>query len=402
MTTPRHPTPIVALLLVSLLAPAAGAADWTLTGADFKTQPVELIAVEQGGVRVKDHTGAERLVVNDQFLQVERTSAAAPPAEGAGAFMLHLAGGDRVGGEPLRIDGDQLVWKNPAVGELAVPLSRLIAMTKPAKPAPEGARTEDVVKLGNGDAVRGIITGIGDGSLNVKTDAGDTVPVPVGSVESVQFAATPGAGNAAADRGYRVRLDDGSSIVAESLKIAGDTVELALTKDTIRPLPLARVGAIELVNGPAAFLSSRPPAQSIYTPFFGSDTDYPARMNQTADGSADLHFGGRHFRRAIGVHSYSKLSWPLDGSHAAFRTQYAIEPGKTGADVTVRILLDGKVAHEQKNVGAGFLSPVVTLDIAGAKELALEVDYGENLHVNDHLTWLEPALLRTTPGRKGG
>jgi hypothetical protein len=311
--------------------------------------------------------------------------------------MLHLAGGDQVGGEPVRVDGDQLVWKNPAVGELAVPLSRLVGMTKPAKPVPEGARTEDVVTLANGDAVRGIITGIAEGAISVKNDAGDTVPVPVASVEAVQFAATPGGAATAADKGYRVRLDDGSSVVAESLKFNGETVELALTKDAVRPLPLARVAGIELVNGPAVFLSSRAPAESVYVPFFGSDADYPARMNQTVDGASDLHFGGRTFRRAIGVHSYSKLSWPLDGSHAAFRTQYAVEPDKSGADVTVRILLDGKVAHEQKNLRAGHLSPVVTVNTGGAKQLTLEVDYGGNLHVNDHLTWLEPALLRKKP-----
>ena len=222
----------------------------------------------------------------------------------------------------------------------------------------------------------------------------------------MQFAATPGVGNNAGKsmaKGYRVRLDDGSSVIAESLKSAnatGDTVELALTKDAVRPLPLARIAAVELVNGPASFLSSIPPSENVYTPFFGSaGEDYPARMNQTVDGSADLRFGGKQFRKAIGVHSYSRLSWPLDGSYAAFRTQYAIDPTRTGADVTVRILIDGKPVHEQKNVRAGHLSPVVTVDIPqAAKQLTLEVDFGENLHVNDHLTWLEPAFLKRKPG----
>jgi hypothetical protein len=402
-----RPRLIVALVLLAWTVPAP-AADWTLTTADFKTEPADLVAVEADGVRVKGADGKERLVPNDQFLQVERNNAATTSpagAGGAGAFMLHLLGGDRVGGEPVRVQGDQLVWKNPSVGELSVPLSRLVAMTKPGKPATESSRNEDVVTLSNGDAVRGIITTIAGGTVSVKNAAGDVVPVPVASVESVQFAATPGAAGAAtaaAAKGYRVRLDDGSSVIAESLKSAnatGDTVLLALSKDAVRPLPLARIASIELVNGPAMFLSSLPPAENVYTPFFGNaGEDYPARMNQTVDGSSDLRFGGKTFRKAIGVHSYSRLSWPLDGTYAAFRTQYAIDPTRTGADVTVRILLDGKPVHEQKNIRAGHLSPVVTVDVPpAAKQLTLEVDYGENLHVNDHLTWLEPALLKKKP-----
>lgn len=394
--------PIVALTLLALTLPAP-AADWTLTSADFKTEPADLIAVEPDGVRLKNAEGKERLVPNDQFLQIERNNASTTPAAG-GTFMLHLVGGDRVGGEPVRVAGDQLVWKNPNVGELSVPLSHLVAMTKPGKPAVEGNRSEDVVTLSNGDAVRGIISTVADGTISVKNGAGDVVPVPVASVESVQFAATPGAGNATASapKGYRVRLDDGSSVIAESLKSAnatGDTVLLALSKDSVRPLPLARIAAVELINGPAAFLSSMPPAENVYTPFLGTGgEDYPARMNQTVDGSADLRFGGKTFRRAIGVHSYSRLSWKLDGSFAAFRTQYAIDPTRIGADVTVRILVDAKIVHEQKNVRAGHLSPVVTVEAPpSAKQLTLEVDYGENLHVNDHLTWLEPALLKKKP-----
>ncbi len=394
----RRLLPIVALLFTSSFAFADDG--WTLTTADFKTQPVSLLSIEPSGVRVKDAEGKEKRVSSDAFLQIERTTTSAfAPAAPGGTFTLHIAGGDQVCGEPVRMEGDQFVWKNPSVGEIAVPLSRLIGITKSGKSAPDGTRKEDVVTLGNGDAVRGIITGVADGAMNVKGETGDIVPVPFASIDSVQFASVPAAGGTD-DKGYRVRLDDGSgsSVVAGSLKLAGDQIDLTLGKDVIRTLPLARIAAVELVNGPAVFLSSRTPSESVYLPFFGSDQDYPARINRTVDGSTDLRFGGKSFRRAIGVHSYSRLSWTLDGkSYSAFRTQYAIDPNRTGADVTVRILVDDKVAHEQKNVRAGSLSDVVTVDTSGAKKLTLEVDYGENLHVNDHLTWLEPALLRKKP-----
>ena len=42
------------------------------------------------------------------------------------------------------------------------------------------------------------------------------------------------------------------------------------------------------------------------------------------------------------------------------------------ADVTVRIKLDGKTVHEQPGFKAGALSPVVVIDLNGAKALTLD------------------------------
>jgi NPCBM/NEW2 domain-containing protein len=112
------------------------------------------------------------------------------------------------------------------------------------------------------------------------------------------------------------------------------------------------------------------------------------------DGSRELRFGGKSFRRAIGVHAYSRLTWPLDGKYAAFRTQYAVDERLSHADMTVRVKLGDKVAYEKQNVRAGTLSPVISVDLGGAKSLTLEVDYGSGTDVQDRLVWLEPALLK--------
>jgi hypothetical protein len=229
----------------------------------------------------------------------------------------------------------------------------------------------------------------------VQAAGGDVSPVPLDAVASVQFAATPGSGNAAATAGgFRLRLNDGSSVVAADLTLAGGKLEIALAPGgPKRPLDLGRVAAIEQVNGPASWLPGRVPSESVFVPFFGTGQDFPARTDATVDGSRDLRFGGRQFRRAIGVHAYSKLVYPLDGSYAAFRTQYAIAENLRYADVTVRVKLDDRVVHEQQGVRAGALSPVVTVDLGAAKSLTLEVDFGDTYDVQDDLHWVEPALL---------
>ncbi len=374
-----------------MLGGAARGQDWTLTTADFKSEPVTLKSIDDSGVRVVRAQSEERVVPADSFLQLDRSRGAGVPT---GKFMLHMSGGDLLGGEPLGIKNDQISWQSAAIGEIQVPLSRLVAITKPGQQPPDLKRTEDTVKLVNGDTVRGIIAGMEEGKISVKAESGDVQAVPIDSIASVWFAAAAGA-KAAGERGYRVRLDDGSSIVGPKLKLDGAKLDLTLGKDNLRSIDLSRVTGIEQVNGPVSFLTSRTPSESVYIPFLGEPSSL-VRIDRSVSGG-ELMCGGRVFRRGIGVHSFSRLSYPLDGNAAAFRTQYGINDDCPRGDVTVRILLDGKLVHEQPKVRAGTLWPVVTIDLGAAKKLTLEVDYGNGKHVDDHLDWIEPALLREKP-----
>jgi hypothetical protein len=377
----------VTAILLLLGASARAQENWTLTTADFRNAGVALKSIDEKGLVVTDPVqNADRTVAMDEFLQVERPL---PPTAQQGKFVLHIAGGDRLAGEPVALVGEELVWNNAAAGELRVPMSRVVAMTRPGQQPPERRTGEDVVALSNGDAVRGIIAGIEGGKVSVQQpDAAEPLPVPVDAVARIQFAATAAPGGAAdGARGFRVRLADGSSLPARALALAGGKLAADLGDGKQRPLDLARVAAIEQVNGPAAWLSGRQPAESRYVPFFGTGQEYSARMDAAVDGSRDLRFGGRSFR----------LSWPLDGQYAAFRTQYAVDERLPHADMTVRVKLDDKVVHEKQNVRAGILSPVLVVDLQGAKTLTLEVDYGSGTDVQDRLVWLEPALLKKKP-----
>jgi hypothetical protein len=386
------------VIWVSLVAAAAARAQdsWTLTTADFRNASVSLKGIDSNAVKVSESGQGDRTVPMDEFLQLERTL---PASAQQGKFVLHLAGGDQLAGEPVSISGEQLVWTNAAAGELRVPMSRVAAMTRPGQQPPDRRTNEDVVTLNNGDAVRGIIAGIEGGKVSVqRPDATDPTPVPVDSIAKIQFASTAAPGAAAAgSRSFRIRLADGSSLPARALTLDNGKLSADLGDGKPRPMDLARVAAVEQINGPAAWLSGRPPAESVYVPFFGNGQEYPARMDATVEGSKDLRFGGKTFRRAVGVHAYSKLTWPLDGTYAAFRTQYAVDERLTQADMTVRIRVGDKVVHEKQNVRGGTLSPVITVDLAGAKSMTLEVDYGSGTDVQDRLVWLEPALLKKKP-----
>lgn len=383
----------VAGLLLAFLFVADARGQWTLTTADFHTQAVALKSIDSAGVHVAPAAGGPEAVVPfDEFLDISRPQAA---TQSGGKFVLHLLGDDQLTGEPLSIQGNDLLWNSPELGEISLPMKGLIAITRPGATPPENRGREDVITLANGDTLHGILGGFSEGKTTMQTDAGNS-DVPIVSVNEIDFAASSAKVSAAP--GFHVRFDDGSSAVASAVKVEGDKAELSFGKGAAHTVDLNRIVAIEQVNGPVSWLTSRPLTENVYIPLIGAPRSGAAKMNRTWEGFEPIRFGSQAYAHGIGTHSYSRLSWALDGKYAAFRTRYAIDTkdANAKADVTVRILLDGKVAYEQPHVRAGALSPIVALDLGSAKQLTLEVDYGDNLDTQDRFNWIEPALLKHT------
>ena len=373
---------------------AAQSDTWTLTTADFNTQHVTLKAIDSSGVKVQaGDSDQEQTVPLEKFLDIQRQ---VPSASSAPKFVLQLAGSDKLAGEPVNLTAEALVWKNPALGEISIPTGNLLGITRAAGAAVGQPGREDVVALANGDSVRGIIASMSSDKVTVQIQAGNN-DVPLSSVASITFAAIPGA--RPPQHGFRVRLDEGSSLVSSEVRLAGNNLVLSLGKKVERKIPVAHVVALEQVNGPVSWLSSRAPSEQIYYPFIGPPRQPAAYMDRSWSSPAPIEFKGQIFPHGIAVHAFSRLVWPLDGKYAAFRTLYAVEGESSLADVTVRIKLDDKVVYEQQHVRAGVLSAPVVKDLGAAKTLTLEVDGGA-AYPQDALDWIEPALLKASEPAK--
>jgi len=383
------------LLLFS--APAACAdAGWVLTTAEFRQQAVVLRGIDASGVSVGPVAGDGASSTSwDEFLQLER---ATHSRVGTGRFILHLAGGTRILGEPTGYQDEQVIWNSPAVGVLKVPLKQARALVRSGK-SPENIdqeRTDDLVQMSNGDTAKGIVTDIT--GTNVKINAnGSDLELAMDNIDWIYFAAA-GKPKQQTDRSFRVRLLDGSILAAASVAFKGEELNFSLGAGDQRKVPIASVDGIEQLNGPVSWLSSRIPEQVVQIPYYGSSA-WPTRMDLTV-GGRPIQFGNQVFSRGIGVHSYSRIDYALDGQYEAFRTQYAIasDERRQYADVTVRIKVDGKLVHEKPNLRADVLEPVVIVDLPkAAKMLTLEVDYGAANDTQDRFNWIEPALLKKKP-----
>jgi hypothetical protein len=364
---------------------------WILTTADFKSEKVAIRAIDDAGLHIPG--SPERVIPMSQFLQLDRDGGSRATAP---RLFVVLIDGDHLGGAPTGISGESLLWRSPALGEISFPLKRVRAIQRAAQAAPlnDANRTEDVLTLVNGDSLRGIVSDLTASDITIQPTGGETTTVSLASIVSADFASPPGATIASANlhRAFRVTTADGTVLTSDRVNLQQRDLHVRLPDGTDRPVPLSSVTGIEQINGPVVWLSSITPTESVQIPSF-SQRAVPAQMDRTVQGDL-IQLNGRP-TYGIGVHSYSRLVFPIDTSCKTFHTQYEIDGDQPWADVTVRVKLDDRVAYEKAHVTSGAVSDVVKLDLNGAKRLTLEVDYGENYDVQDRLNWIEPALLRT-------
>lgn len=392
-------------LSIALFLSIAVRADepWILTKSDFHRTAVGIESLDEREL-ISSPAGDTRLSIPlDEIVRLNRAavSPANPPK-----LIVFLHGGDRLGGTPGDLKDEWLAWNCPVIGDVQLPLSKLLAISRFAAPVGLDAdRKEDQVMLSNRDVVRGVVSGVEDGKVLIQSGS-DTVPIPIASTDSILFA-TAASKTAVSTRAWRIRFIDLSVLTVPSLNIRNGTLSFPLFREkgaaetVLHHALLSSVSSIEQVNGPVSWLSDRQPRVNEQVPF-SSETTLPARMDLNVFGKP-LRIGAQTFEKGIGVHANSVLTFPLDGSYKVFRTMYAIDT--TGdvsrAAVDVRIRLDGKIVHEAKNFRAFKLSPTVTVELAGAKELTLEVLAAGPTDTQDRLDWIEPALVRTVENRAG-
>ncbi|MBI5432402.1 MAG: NPCBM/NEW2 domain-containing protein [Planctomycetes bacterium] len=183
------------------------------------------------------------------------------------------------------------------------------------------------------------------------------------------------------------------------------------TASTLRGLEFERGGSratiawpwideVSLRSNDFAFLSSLAPAKVEAPSPFGDELGftYAPRFDRAVDGSP-LVAAGRTWHRGLGVHAPTRLVWQLDGGWKQLCGAAAIDDQvlrlPSHGSVRFRIRVDGQLAWESPLVRGGE-SPLEwpAIELTGARELALEVDPTEDLHVADRADWLAPYLVR--------
>jgi NPCBM/NEW2 domain len=387
----RHPfARCIAWMLLAccgLHADAFAAFRATLVSSDFSRQDVHVEAITPEGLRYRVGSGAPQTVPLTKVLWIERPPVRQVngPALNESRFEIELRDGQRWPGRPINIDAQSLQWTSPLLGVRRVELKDVKAVNRQGEVVGQlnGSTTHDAIYLTNGDVLSGVISGGDAGGVDCQPADGPAVRVAWENVRSLRLAAagepTP------ATQPIRVELRDGTVASGNTLLIDESSFKL----DGSAAVPLDALSAVENRSSEVRLLALVPPTSSTYAPFFPRTQP----VEGAPDASHVVDVAGLSSRSTLLARPRSLLAWNLDGTHSRFRTRFAVADGRGLADVTVRVLLDDKVAFEQKNVRSGTLSDVVDIPLDGARVLKLEVDFGENYDVQDELYWIEPALL---------
>jgi len=395
----RPATAMAAALIVLLAAASAPAADATLTTVDGAVHRGEITGLTTATITLTTPAGRQEIPTRDLVTMSLGAAAEAEPAHRA-----ILRSGDVICGTVTGGSGETVQVQSPSLGEVSVPIGDIAALhLQPGddEVPPPTQTQKDELLLANGDTLPGLVVSFGKESLTFDCALGK-LPVPLERIRTVSFAAIGTAYREPQDLLLVVTCADGSTITAPRAELADATLALQTTLGAQLRFPLRNVVGIRCRNGRLIYLSDLDPVEVKEVPLF-DEHPWGYRRDRSVGGN-EITLRGKTYRKGIGVHSRCELTWNLAGGFKEFSTLIGIDdevlPGAEncglmcGGNVEARIYLDGKPAFTAREVKKGKDPVPVKLDVTGVQRLKLVVDFGEELHINDHADWADAKLLR--------
>lgn len=380
------------VLLIILLGEAVSVAwaqeAWRVMTGDFRVRTLELSKMDAQGLAGKE--GAEVLTIElGDFVMASRNARVEAP-EG---LVLCLTGGDRLVGKPLEMDNTHLIWFISGIGRLRVPIEQVLGILRNSSDDPRlfEDRHEDILYLNNGDVVRGIVTAVAGRTITITPTSAESIQIDLETVQNLLLATPPQGRPTSATTGYILRLINGVIVSCPKIELKDNKVFVTLNDGSSSSLPVHLIVSVEHASGPIGWLSMRQPIETVYIPYF--DGNFPPRMDKTVT-DEPIRLNGQPIQRGIGMHSHTRMKFPVEKTDKKFRSRYWIDPSLGYANVDVRVYVDDKIVHENKGFKAGELSPVIDVDVSHSQTLTLEVDFGQGYDIQDRVVWIEPAMIR--------
>ena len=177
------------------------------------------------------------------------------------------------------------------------------------------------------------------------------------------------------------------------MQLQGDSLELTTLSGA-----KGKAAAEDLVffmphTGRAVYLSDIRPDEYRFLPYL--ETKWPYKIDRNVTGG-QLRCGGRIYLKGIGVHSAAVLRYKLDRPWGRFQAELGIDDSTAGrGSVGFRVFVDGnKLKYTSPPIRGGMPPQAISIDLSGATQLDLVVDFGEGGDVMDHADWLNARLVK--------
>jgi hypothetical protein len=329
------------------------------------------------------------------------------PAWPSGPHAL-LADGTRLAGT-LTDGSDRAVTVKRPIGTVTIPFESLdvLWLTKPPAGTPAdpakyswlpSPRKKDALLLTSGDTLIGTLDRFEEKGTVVRFRAEgkkETAPVAASSIAAVAF--DPGLSRAKSAKGpvWAVTLADGSRVRFASLAVADEKLKGRLVTGGLVEWPLAETVAVDVLNGKATYLSDLKPKSVTTEPYL--TITWPFVNNRSVKGNPlrlATPRGEEMFDRGLGTHPKTTLVYDLGGKYRRFTATVGLDAatGKKGRAVA-KVLVDGKDVSVPELADLTAAVVPVSVDVTGAKELMLVVDFSPGGDVQADVNWADARVI---------
>ena len=198
-----------------------------------------------------------------------------------------------------------------------------------------------------------------------------------------------------------IQTVNGDTWNTRSVELTGDQLAIVSVSGAKHTLPLAQAKLLDFSAGKIVYLSDLEPESTQWRSFFGGKNElaslkqlFAPRRDRNFEGGP-LKLGGETFEKGLALHSYSELVYRLPGTFRKLAATAGIDDslGENG-HVILRIYGDKTLLLEQSIAGSAKQPLPIELDMQGVRKLRIEVDFGENLDIADHLNLCDIRVLK--------
>lgn len=357
-------------------------------------------------VTFDDNSSAKgTLKANGHTSDQEKIDAAADTAAQSVARLatFQLEGGDLLTGRIVRGSADDVTIETAWQAALDVPIVQVRGLLfEGTKAEVKTKYDQQLAKPGADDLalvlsrdgglaeINGRVQGLSDSGLKILYE-GQERSIKLERVQALVLAAHPATRTWKAP--YQVfRLASGDSLSAAWLELGEKTLRVKSAWD--RELEFAREAVVEIIgrNTKMVNVSELTPLSVEQLPYFDRLIPY---VRDKSWNNKPLKIEGKTYQRGLAVHSRCVLTYDLGGEFAVFRALLGFddEAGERGR-VDCRVFADGAELFTKIDFRAGAKSAPVEVAVKGAKQLRLEVDFGEDEDVGDRVIWANARLYR--------
>jgi hypothetical protein len=275
------------------------------------------------------------------------------------------------------------------------PGDRLVVRRVVMQPNPAGGAPQKLESL---DFLSGILFDITAESLKFEFN-GQTIDVGREKAEGLIY--HHAAGRALPAPLCVVQTVNGDTWQTKSLALEDDSLALVSVAGVSHSLPLEQAKLLDFSAGKIVYLSDLEPETSQWHSFFGGKNEleslqqlFAPRRDQNFDGGP-LKLNGQTYPKGLALHSHSELVYRLPGAFRKLGGVAGIDDslGENG-HVILRIYGDKTLLLEQVITGADEQPYQLDLDIDGVRKVRIEVDFGENLDIADHLNLCDIRIMK--------